>query len=226
MNVKIINLGMIDYLESWNIQKELLQRRINNEMGDVFIILEHPPVITIGKTGKKENVLADKEVLSRESIKIFYTDRGGDVTLHCPGQIVVYPIINLKDLKCDLHWYMKKLEHVIISLMNEYCVHAFTREGLTGVWTAGGKIASIGIGVREWVTFHGVSLNVSPDLKYFSYVKPCGLDDVKMTSMEEFLKSSVDMEEVKTRLMEIFVKEMHDKNDIADISFNYGLVKA
>lgn len=217
--MKIMNLGLIDYSEAYDIQKTLVKERLGGQIEDALIVLEHFPVITVGRDGKKKNILINDAELESGKFKLVYTDRGGDVTLHCPGQLVVYPIVDLKEIKCDLHWYMRKLEEVVIRLLKLYNITGFRKESFTGVWTGDKeKIASIGIGARNWVTCHGLALNVNTDLQYFSNIIPCGIENIKMTSMKEILNKTLDMNEVSGNITDIFQEILFKNNFCENIS--------
>ena len=197
----LIDLGLIDYEESCGIQKELVRRRQLGEIEDSVVLAEHYPVFTIGRTGSEANLLVDERALAGPRIKVLWTDRGGDITFHGPGQLLVYPILDLRQRGKDLHLYMRYLEAVIIKFLEGYSIQAERSAGKTGVWVGGKKIASIGIAARNWITFHGLSLNVNVDLKFFSMINPCGLKGLKATSMEAALGRKISMGEVKNGFM-------------------------
>jgi len=203
MEIHLLDLGLRDYQEVWFLQNKLVEKRIRGEIEDTLILVEHFPVITLGKKGKKEEILVSQEYLSREGIIVLYVDRGGRITFHGPGQLVAYPILNLTLAKRDIHWYIRNLEKVIIKLLAKLEIKGISRKGYTGVWVGEEKIASIGIGVKKWVTYHGLALNVSTDLSYFSFINPCGLGK-KVTSITEVLSSSVEMDKIKTLLVDSF----------------------
>jgi len=203
MEIHLLDLGLRDYQEVWFLQNKLVEKRIRGEIEDTLILVEHFPVITLGKKGKKEEILVSQEYLSREGIIVLYVDRGGRITFHGPGQLVAYPILNLTLAKRDIHWYIRNLEKVIIKLLAKLEIKGISRKGYTGVWVGEEKIASIGIGVKKWVTYHGLALNVNTDLSYFSFINPCGLGK-KVTSITEVLSSSVEMDKIKTLLVDSF----------------------
>jgi lipoyl(octanoyl) transferase len=163
------------WAEAFELQHRLVARRKAGEIPDQFLIVEHPHVITVGRNGHDENLLASPEVLSRTGIELHRTDRGGDVTYHGPGQIVGYPILDLRDWKRDVGAYVRALEQMLIDTLDDFGIDAGRESGMTGVWTRSGKIAAIGVHISRWVTSHGFALNVSTDLEYFSYIVPCGL---------------------------------------------------
>jgi lipoyl(octanoyl) transferase len=201
---EVRHLGHAPYTEALAIQKELVERRKRDEVPDQLLIVEHPHVITLGRNGHKDNLLANEEVLRRAGIEFHVSDRGGDITYHGPGQIVGYPIVDLREWKRDVVAYVRAVELVIIDALAEFGIVAGRLEGCTGVWVNGKKIAAIGIHISRWVTSHGFALNHKTDLSYFQYIVPCGLAK-PVTSMRE-LGSKVDSEEVVAALMRQFAK--------------------
>lgn len=199
----ILDLGLIDYEEAYTAQKELVRLRKLGEIEDSFIFAEHYPVFTIGRTGRIENLLDTEERLSEKGIKVLRVDRGGDITFHGPGQLVVYPIVDLKDRGSDLHRYLRDLEEFIMELLKKYSVCGQRLPGKTGVWVEDRKIASIGIAASGWVTFHGFALNINTDLEFFSMINPCGMKHVRMTSLAQILDRKVTMIDVKKKIEEL-----------------------
>ncbi|HID94690.1 MAG TPA: lipoyl(octanoyl) transferase LipB [Candidatus Latescibacteria bacterium] len=205
MMYEVINLGLVDYQEAYSLQQQLLARRLRDEMGDTILLLEHNPVITLGRRAKRDNILVSPAILRSRGIKVLEVDRGGDVTVHSPGQLVCYPIMDLRRRGKDLHRYLRNLEEAIIRLLTTYGLQGMRVTGQTGIWIQGReKIASIGIGVRNWVTYHGVALNVNNDISYFSLIRPCGLEGVKVTSISRILGEGVDMDELRSRMIKCF----------------------
>ncbi len=197
------NYNLIHYKDTWEIQKKLFQERINNaNLADVLMLVEHYPIYTLG-TGSNIDFL--KFNIETSDIKVYKTERGGEVTYHCPGQIVGYPILNLSYYQQDLHWYLRQLEEVIIQLLQKYNLDAYRITGLTGVWVNNHKIAAIGIKVKRWITMHGFSINVNPDLRGFSQIIPCGITDKPVGSMAQFLPN-ITVNEVKIDLIDIFAQ--------------------
>ncbi|PYO66081.1 MAG: lipoyl(octanoyl) transferase [Gemmatimonadetes bacterium] len=181
--LEVIHAGRVPYGEALEWQRRLAQDRIAGRLAhDVLLLLEHPPVITLGRNSHAEHVLADGA-----GIEVFEIERGGDVTYHGPGQLVGYPIIDLTHHRQDLHWYLRTLEQALIDALARLGVAAERHPGYTGVWTGGGKrkIASIGVHVKQWVTWHGFALNVTTDLTAFDRIVPCGIAGVEMTSVEK-----------------------------------------
>jgi lipoyl(octanoyl) transferase len=178
------DLGQRGYAEVLELQRRLCRQRIAGESDeDVLLLVEHDPVVTLGRGTRAESLPLPRAELERRGVEVFEVERGGDVTFHGPGQLVGYPVVDLRQHREDLHWYLRRLEAGLISALGRLGVEAGPNPGLTGVWTGGRKIASIGIHVKQWVTFHGFALNVSTDLSYFDLIVPCGIKDVTMTSV-------------------------------------------
>jgi lipoyl(octanoyl) transferase len=177
MPVRVVDLGLVPYQEALALQRAAASARLAGTIPDVLLLCEHPPVITLGRSAKPEHVL------STHGVELHEVERGGDVTFHGPGQLVGYPILDLTNYKKDLHWYLRQLEAVLITTLAHFDIPAERRQGLTGVWTNGRKIASIGVHARSWVTWHGFALNVTTDLSYFDLMVPCGIQGVEMTSI-------------------------------------------
>jgi lipoate-protein ligase B len=181
----VVDLGLRSYAEALSFQREVAARRIAKTVDrDVLILVEHPPVITLGRSTKAGNLLATSEELRKRGVELFDVERGGDVTFHGPGQLVGYPIVDLTGHKEDLHWYLRQVEEVLIRAVAPFGVVADRNPGKTGIWTRDRKLASIGVHARQWVTWHGFALNVTTDLSYFDLMVPCGLPNVTMTSVE------------------------------------------
>ncbi|HEV8446510.1 MAG TPA: lipoyl(octanoyl) transferase LipB [Gemmatimonadaceae bacterium] len=187
------HLGLMPYADALDYQRAVARARISGEIAqDVLLLVEHPPVVTLGRGSKERHLLASPELLASRGIELFEVERGGDVTFHGPGQLVGYPIIDLKRHRRDLHWYLRTLEASLIDALAEFGIAAERNVGFTGVWTqgAGRKIASIGVHARDWVTWHGFALNVSTDLSYFDVMVPCGIEAVTMTSIARELSGN------------------------------------
>src|SRR5512146_879110 len=177
-------LGLVGYGEALAYQREVARGRIAGSIPeDLLLLVEHPPVVTLGRSSKERNLLASPALLAERGVELFEVERGGDVTFHGPGQLVGYPIIDLKRHRRDLHWYLRRVEEALIHALEEFGIVAERNPGFTGVWTLGRKIASIGVHARDWVTWHGFALNVSTHLSYFDLMVPCGIDAVTMTSI-------------------------------------------
>ncbi len=196
------DLGLINYAEAYELQKQCVSDFL--EGGPQSLLLcEHPSVLTLGRLADEKNVLITREELVKHNVSIYPIDRGGDITLHAPGQLVIYPILNLADFGKDLRRYLHQLEQVTIDLLGGFDIVASRIPGKTGAWIGEKKIASIGIGVRKWVSFHGLAINVNTDLELFSMIRPCGLN-VEMISMERIKGKKVDLKEVKQKMTECF----------------------
>ncbi len=179
-----VDLGRMPYQEALELQREAARARIAGRVTeDLLLLVEHPPVVTLGRSSKHPHLLASRERLARHGVDLFEVERGGDVTFHGPGQLVGYPIVDLKRHRQDLHWYLRQVEEALIRALAELSIAAERSAGYTGVWTQGRKIASIGVHARDWVTWHGFALNVNTDLAFFDLIVPCGIRDVVMTSI-------------------------------------------
>ena len=197
-------LGLIDYAEAYHIQKKLWSQKLEGQAVDALLLLEHPPTITIGKSGKLENLVVAREELAKEGVSLFFTDRGGDITYHGPGQLVVYPIIDLKNRGKDIHRYIHDLEEVVIQTLADLSIEARRDKRNVGVWVGNDKIAAIGVSIRKWITMHGLALNVNPALEHFSLINPCGIPDGGVTSISKLLCHDVPVEMVSERLVAHF----------------------
>ena len=193
-------MGVEEYGRVFELQKRLNQARGNGTIPDTVIILEHHPCLTIGRKGGFDHILASDRILDREGIKVYETDRGGDITYHGPGQLVCYPILDLNEFGRDVHLYARRMEETLIRTLESFGITAGRKADYPGVWAGDSKIGAEGIGVRHWVTMHGVSLNVCPDLRHFSFIVPCGISTLGVTSMEKLLGHPVDMALVKKEL--------------------------
>jgi len=200
----VYQLGLVEYSLAYHLQTEFLHRRTEDEITDTLLLMEHTPTITIGKSGKLENVLVSQERLAKEGISLFFIGRGGDVTYHGPGQLVAYPIISLKKQGRDVYKYVRNLEEVIIRTLNDFGINACRDRNHTGVWVAGEEIAAIGLRIRKWVSMHGFALNINTDLEQFSLINPCGFSDRKATSISKLLSQDIPREKVTERLLAHF----------------------
>ena len=213
-----IDLGLIGYAEAWALQKRIVAARKASAIEDVLLVCEHPHVITQGRNGKREHLLASEHVLRQKGVEYYETSRGGDITYHGPGQIVGYPILNLGAIRRDVVWYLRMLEEAMIRATSEFGIAAERVAGKTGIWVKSGdteeKLAAIGVHISRWVTSHGFAYNVSTDLRYFDLIVPCGIADRKATSLEKLLGRSVEQEEVAPRIArhlgELFGLEMQE----------------
>jgi lipoyl(octanoyl) transferase len=209
----IAELGTVRYADALELQRDLARRRITGEIAeDVLLLVEHPPVVTLGRTAKSANLVASRELLSARGVELFEVERGGDITFHGPGQLVGYPIIDLKRHRQDLHWYLRQVEEALIRGVAAFGIEAGRVDKYTGVWVDAGrdsrrKLASIGVHARDWVTWHGFALNVTTDLRYFDLIVPCGISDVVMTSVaREVEAESVVMRDVSGAVVRAFAE--------------------
>ena len=194
------DLGIRSYQEVWDLQKDFQKKRIEKRLDDTLILVEHEPVYTLGKNANKNHLLQSRD----RSVNVFDIERGGDITFHGPGQLVGYPIIDLSYYRRSVSWYMRRLEQLAIDVLKDFGINASRIKGLTGVWVGEEKIAAQGVRISRWVTMHGFSLNVNPDLSFYDGIIPCGIFDHGITSMEELLGSTQDMDDVKAIVVEKF----------------------
>ncbi len=206
MNFKLEDWGLIDYQIAWDKQKQLV---IDVQKGkeSTLVFCEHPSVITIGKNGTEENLTQTKDFYQIKGIDVIWNNRGGDVTLHNPKQLVAYPIFNLTNFKQDLHWFLRTLEECVIETISHYGLKGERFEGYTGVWLEQQrKICAMGLHCSRWVTSHGLALNVSNDLSEFEFIIPCGIKEKQVTSISAEIGTYIDVEEVKKQLLNAFQK--------------------
>ncbi len=201
-NIELRELGLVRYREGIALQAELVRRRRADQVSDQLLLLEHPHVITMGTAGTEDHILLPEDARARLGVEVVpAAGRGGDVTYHGPGQLVGYPILDLKPDRTDVHRYLRDLEEVLLRTVRSLGVEAHRAPGRTGVWTERGKVAAIGIRVSSgWITSHGFALNVRPDLSFFGAIIPCGITDAQVTSLEELLGDAPPMEEVIDRV--------------------------
>jgi lipoyl(octanoyl) transferase len=213
-----VDLGLVGYAEAYALQRRIVAARKAGAINDVMLLCEHPHVITQGRNGKREHLLAGENVLRQKGVSLYETSRGGDITYHGPGQIVGYPILNLAAIRRDVVWYVRMLEEVMIRASSDFGVLATREAGKTGIWVAtdknspkraqrsqsgvdaAEKLGAIGVHISRWVTSHGFAYNVSTDLRFFELIVPCGIADRKATSLEKLLSRRVDSQEVAARL--------------------------
>jgi len=211
----ILNLGLIDYGKAWELQRKLWLKRVAGEVPDLLLLLEHPHVITLGRRGNRSFLIASPEELEAMRIPLFHVERGGDVTYHGPGQVVGYPILNLKEYGYRLVHYVDQLEEVLLRVLLDFGIEGKRDDRNRGVWVGNEKIASIGVAIKRWVSFHGFALNVKTDLRYFDLIHPCGLEGVRVTSMEKVLGREIFRNElikrVCLRFEEIFEGRWEEK---------------
>ena len=190
------------YPDALAIQRALVEERRANRVGDLLLLVEHPHVLTLGVRGDggRAHILANDEALASRGVEVHETGRGGDITYHGPGQIVGYPILDLKPDRCDVHRYVRDIEEVLIRTAADYGIEARRVEGLTGVWVGRDKLAAIGVRIARWITSHGFALNVTTDLEYFELIVPCGIADRGVTSLARILGRPIDRAEVEDRV--------------------------
>lgn len=210
-------LGLIDYKEAWDYQEKLLKEAVDLKIAfrngqtteipqNYLLFCQHPHVYTLGKSGKQEHLLLNEEQLNVHEATYYKINRGGDITYHGPGQLVVYPIFDLEQFFTDIHKYMRLLEEAVILTLADFGIESGRVEGLTGVWIEGEtdrarKICAMGVKCSRWVTMHGIGFNVNTDLNYFSHIIPCGIDDKAVTSMQQELGAELDINEVSEKLL-------------------------
>lgn len=218
--VTIINLGLVDYKKAWDIQEKYFKQAIDRKIAirngenlpppsNYLILCEHPNVYTIGKSGKEENLLLSSEEVKSKEASFYKINRGGDITYHGPGQLVVYPILDLDQFFTDIHKYMRFLEQAVINTLLKFGIQSSRIDGMTGVWIdsalpSARKICAMGVKSSRWVTMHGIGFNINTNLDFFSHIVPCGIDDKAVTSMQKELGIEVDMQEVENTIIEEF----------------------
>ena len=204
---EVENWGLIDYEEAWARQMELVKSVQENRDRNVLVLCQHPTVITIGKNGTNKNVVANHDFLTMMGVKVIDIDRGGDVTLHNPGQMVGYPIFNLSSYKEDLHWFLREIEQTIIDLTSVFGIESARVEGMTGVWVESKrKICAMGMHCSRWVTYHGFALNVNNKVREFDYIVPCGIQDKGVTSIEIETGTVIELGNVVNECIKSFEK--------------------
>ena len=224
-----IDLGSIDYQEAWELQEQLLKSQVDLKLAagkgadpmaiptqHRLLLVEHPPVYTLGKSGKEENLLLNPSQLDEKGIQYYHINRGGDITYHGPGQLVAYPILDLEKFKRDIGWYLRTLEEIIIEVIASYGLKGDRISGATGVWLDidtphARKICAMGVRCSRWITMHGLAFNVNTSLDYFNHIVPCGIDDKGVTSLEKELGKEVAMDEVKSLFITSFGKHFKAK---------------
>ena len=200
LGLEVLDLIIAPYQEVWDLQRKMQAQRIENRIKDTLILVEHYPVYTLGKNASRKNIIID----SNKAIPVIETDRGGEVTYHGPGQLVGYPIIDLKNYKQSITWYMRSLEKIILQVLKKYAIIGTTKRGLTGVWVGDQKISAFGVRISKWVTMHGFSLNINTDLSNYEGIIPCGITDYGVTSISDILNKEINMQNLKKILVEEF----------------------
>lgn len=217
MKLSIIKLGLIEYQVALDLQLKILKLSQQEAIGNVLLLLEHPPVLTIGINGKDNNILINEDALCEMGVAVFRSNRGGDVTYHGPGQVVAYPIMNLNNFGKDVKDYVRLLEETSIRLMKEeYGLNADRKTGFPGVWVGNDKITAIGCAVKRWVTMHGFAFNVNTNLEHFKWINPCGFTDKGVTSLEKLLGGSQDMDMVTNYIIKHFTNLFNMEPEMID----------
>ncbi len=205
--VEMLDLGVIDYAEAFRVQEDILKKRINGQAPDTLIVLEHHPVVTRGRLSDDNDVL-DREYFADKGIPVIRTGRGGKITYHAPGQLVLYPIVDLSEKKKDVSFYIDFLEKTVAGTLRGMGVAAGRNVRRRGVWAGGRKIAFIGIALKKWVTYHGVAVNIGNDLEPFGKIDPCGEGDIEATSVEEMLGRKIDMSMARKAFARRFAEDL------------------
>jgi lipoate-protein ligase B len=198
--VWLVNFNLVPYADALALQHRIVAARKQGALNDVLLLLEHPPVFTLGRNARAEHILASRETLQQQGIEVFRVERGGDVTYHGPGQLVGYPILDLHNFRLDVGWFVHSLEEVLIRALADFGLHGTRIEKLIGVWIGDAKIAQIGARIEQWITYHGFALNVAPNLAHFDLIVPCGIRDKAVTSMARLLDAPVEMRAVRERV--------------------------
>jgi lipoic acid synthetase len=217
MTCVFYKLGLIAYEEAYGLQKQLWAEKAAGRQEDALLLLQHTPTLTLGKSGHLENLLVEKEELTREGIALYFTDRGGDITYHGPGQLVAYPIMDLQRRGKNIPRYVRDLEEVVIATLADFSISGERDEKHVGVWVGQDKVCAIGVRVKQWITMHGFALNVSPDLSPFSIITPCGIVGRGVTSMAKVLNSAPSLEEVTANLIAHF-------SEVFSLSMEEGVI--
>jgi lipoyl(octanoyl) transferase len=204
--LEIRRLGLVDYGEALELQRQLVEERRADRIPDTLLLLQHPPVITLGvkARGGRRHVLASPESLRASGVAMYDTGRGGDVTYHGPGQLVGYPILDLRPDRCDVHRYVRDIEEALIQTTSTFGIEASRLPGLTGVWAGGSKLAAIGVRISRWITSHGFAYNVAPNLEHFAWIVPCGISDRGVTSLAVLTGSDIRMSQVEDQVSAAF----------------------
>ena len=204
MPCNLIDLGLLDFVYAWQKQKEIFLAVREGALGSSVIFCRHNSVITLGSQASRKNILVDEAELENKGIRLYKVERGGDVTYHGPGQLIAWPILDLCLFKKDIHFFLRYLEEIVMDLLGDFGIKSQRLAGFTGVWVGRRKIASIGIAIKNWISFHGLSINITEeDLANFKFIRPCGMD-IEMTSLERELGRQVEIDSVKTSLMQKF----------------------
>jgi lipoic acid synthetase len=222
----VIDIDLMEYSKAWDFQRRVVAAKIESDLPDILILLEHNPVITLGRRGNRQHIRASPDVLAARGVNIYHVERGGEVTYHGPGQIVGYPLLNLRNWHRDVSWYIFNLEEVLIRTLGDFGIEGRRSRLNRGVWVGDAKIGSIGVAIRRWVTYHGFSLNVSPDMNHFRLITPCGLEGIEVTSIERLLGKKPDHRRVRDSIsrhfQHVFDMELA-RIDMEDLSTNHEI---
>lgn len=210
-------LGRVEYMSCWRLQRELADLRAEGRIGDVLLLLEHPPTITLGRSAQQAHLLASPERLAQMGVAVHAIDRGGDVTYHGPGQLVGYPIVHLADHRKDLHWFLRQIEEALIRALAQLGVSGRRFPPHTGVWVEDEKIAAIGVKISRWVSTHGFALNVQPDLRHFDLIVPCGIREYGVTSLNAVTGHALTLKEVIPPVVRAFAQLFPSPRPDADL---------
>lgn len=214
----VVDAGEIDYDMAVALQERIRAARLDDAVPDVLLVLQHPPVITLGRGARREHLLAQDDQLLSAGVSVRECARGGDITYHGPGQLVGYPILSLVDHGKDVHRYVRDLEETLIRALAKFEIEARCVRGMTGVWVGDAKVAAIGVGVKHWVTWHGFALNIEPDLSAFNWIVPCGIRDRSVTSMAQLLEGPIDFASVTRAVIESFCEVFQFEPEMRGIS--------
>ena len=219
----VFDLGLTGYKATWDLQKRLVALRQDGKVPDCLIVTEHKPVVTMGRGTDRANLLVSPEQLQKKGVDLYEIERGGDITFHGPGQTVLYPIIDLHHRGRDVHKYLRDLESFVIAALDDLGLTAGVKEGLTGIWVDNHKIGAIGVAVSRWITYHGLALNVTTDLDYFTLINPCGITEYPVGSISGLLGETVDINRVNDLLIESFADEFYyemESQSLSEIPIN------
>lgn len=209
MKLNVLNLGRCDYKKAWDIQHDILEKRQNNEIGDTLILVEHPPVITLGRHAVESNVVVPEKYLKENGIGVYHIERGGDVTYHGPGQLVGYPIVSLRAKEIGIREFVERLEKTFIELLKDnYGIDSGINPEFPGVWVGNNKITAIGLAVKRGVTMHGFAFNVNTNLEHFKLILPCGIVGKGVTSLQHITGKEIDFDNAGKMVLEYFIKSL------------------
>jgi len=203
-SIQVVDLGRMEYAAAWALQKTVVGAKRRGDFPDTLLLVEHPPVYTIGRRGGEQHLLVPRARLEAEGVAVHAVERGGDITFHGPGQLVGYPILNLKNFRPDVNVYLRQLEEVLIGTLGCFGIAAGRQPGLTGVWAGDAKLAAIGVSAHGWITMHGFALNLTTDLSYFDRIVPCGIRGQRVGSMAQWLGDAVSWAAVTDALVDCF----------------------